>query len=520
MVNLIQIAFKRSSHNQLILLISTFSIILAWRVLYVHHGWVNDDFVLYHEAARLFSTGAFKEGFKLYGWPLYPLLLSLVQKLTGFNLVFSAQILTTIFFTITTFSFLKLIDILSNNKLAITSGALVLFSSSYIIGDVMPMLIRDPGFWAFFITSIILFIQFYRNSTVINGIYWQLTAILATLFRIEGITFLLLLPILSLFSKSLRIRSATSFVLKANSISIVISLIITTLLFTNPYLTIQDLGRLQEIFNFADQRLDNIIFELRNKSNLFSSVILKGHFDQYAALGLILSFIGIILLKCVFSIGLINVGLTGYFISKKSPYINHDSITILVLVAYIAFVNIIAIFFNTFLLSARYIVPLVIVFLIFSAISLALIVNELINHKSQNVYKKSILTFIILIMTYSTFNNIKTRDRSLNFEQDAVAFVKATKTPNDKIFFTTPRSRLYAEAEYSGREHANWRKAIENGDIYKYDYLMIYIRINEESKKEEQFLFKNLYGYKLAKEFFGSKNKKKVMIFKKIKNKT
>jgi hypothetical protein len=519
MFNLIKKTFKKCSHSQLILLFSIISIFLSWRLLYIHHGWVNDDFVLYHEAARLFSIGEYKEGFKLYGWPLYPLLLSTFHKLTGSNLIFSAQIITTIFFTISTFSFLKLIDIVSDNKLAITSGALTLFSSSYIVGDVLPMLIRDPGFWAFYISSIILFIKFYRNPTVINGIYWQLAAILATLFRIEGITFLLLLPIISLFDKSLRKRESIFFILKANSITITISLIAATILLTNPTLTIQDLGRLQEIFTFADKRLSHTFFELSNKSSLFAKIILKGHFDQYAAFGLTLSLLGILILKCVFSIGLINLGLSGYFFCRKPPSVNDDSIRILLLVAYLACINIITIFLSTFLLSARYIVPLVLVFLVFSAASFALIINESAKFKYKGIYKKSIVTLIILIMGYSLFNIIKTRDSRFNFEQDAVAYLKVNNTPNEKIFFTTPRSRLYAGAVYSGREHASWEHAIESGSIYKYDYLMIYMQVNEDTKKKELYLFNNLNDYELIKEFFGSRDKKKVMLFKKINNK-
>src|SRR3990167_6861059 len=124
--------------------------LLAWRIAYIQQGWVNDDSVLYFEVARLFSIGEWKQGFALYNWPLYPAIISLLHKTTGGDFQFIAQILNVLFFTLATYSFTQIIRLAGGNKLTMFCGVLLLFSTPYIVGNVLGMLLRDEGFWAFF----------------------------------------------------------------------------------------------------------------------------------------------------------------------------------------------------------------------------------------------------------------------------------------------------------------------------------------------------------------------------------
>ena len=79
-------------------LLTLSAILIAWRVMYIQQGWINDDSVLYFEVARLFAVGDYKAGLSYYNWPLYPALIAVLHLMTGYSLQFSAQLLNIVFF--------------------------------------------------------------------------------------------------------------------------------------------------------------------------------------------------------------------------------------------------------------------------------------------------------------------------------------------------------------------------------------------------------------------------------------
>ena len=99
-------------------------------------------------------------------------------------------------------------------------------------------------------------------------------------------------------------------------------------------------------------------------------------------------------------------------------------------------------------------------------------------------------------------------------------FIKMSKKgiPNSKVFFVTPRSRYFAGAPYAGRGHDYWdyaQKAIADGTIYQYDYLAINIDMDERFAARKKILYEQLPQYTISKEFYGLRNKKKMILFEK-----
>jgi hypothetical protein len=175
------------TESKLQVILTLLGMLIACIVMYIQHGWINDDSVLYFEMARLFSIGEWKQGVSLFSWPLYAALISAVHRATSLSLQTSAQLLNVVFFGLTTFSFTRLILLAGGKKTTMIYSALLLFSSAYIVGDVLPMLLRDQGFWAMFLTSLVYFIQYYREHKIRYALLWQIFAILALLFRIDGL---------------------------------------------------------------------------------------------------------------------------------------------------------------------------------------------------------------------------------------------------------------------------------------------------------------------------------------------
>lgn len=503
---------QRLSINQLIGLLSLISMLLAFQLHYIQLGAINNDFVLYHEAARLIAVGEWQSAFSLFGWPLYSLLIASLNTLTGLSLQTSAQILSVIFFGLATSCFLKIIHMLGGDSKAILSGALILFSSQYIVGDVLPMLVRDHGFWAFFLLSLVFFIRFYQSKNTKDALFWQLSIIIATLFRIEGITYLMLLPLLLLFSNHTSWGNRLGLLLKAQSINLAIAFSAGIAIATLESLSIDQFGRLKEIFSL------NLYQELTAKfiyrSEIMATSVLGNHLEEFAHEGLLLVFVSIIVTKIISTSGWISIGLAIMTFRKKWAELNPHARQVLMAGMSIALLNMLLIITKVFVLSGRYVAAFSFLVMIFAAFYMAHIWRYIVSDTKGTQYKKWIVVALLIIMGLSLVKNTLPKVDGSNFEQDAIAWLKQNSSVDGKTYFSTPRLRFYANHNFTDLDRDSWQtlsEAISNQSIFAYQRLVILIDELPEARTKE--LTEALSGYVIAKEFYSPKNKKKVVIF-------
>ena len=509
------------SDIQLQKLITVLGIAVACQVIYIQHGWINDDSVLYFEMARLFSLGEWKQGIALFNWPFYPALISIVRQLTHLSIQTSAQILNVIFFAITTYSFINLIRLAGGSKTTILCGAFLLLSSSYIVGDVLPMLLRDQGFWAMFLTSLVYFIQFYRHQKLSDAVLWQVCAILAVLFRIEAITFLVCLPFLLFQQHEFSAKQKVTHFLKINLISIFALIVIIGTLIIVPSVHLSDFGRLQEAVTIFPRMLTNIAQVFKAKANIMGEQVLGHYFADYGMMGVIVTLAGIVIVKVIELISWPVLGIFALSHANRhncmptSPMLQ-DTRIIFGWASALVLLNTCMIIASVFVLSGRYIIALGFILLIFAAFHLESLI-EIIRTKSMGKRWQKILFFILLaLLSFSAVKCLLPKPAGYTYEQDAIAYVKQLHAPNGKVFYVTPRSRYFAEAPYAGRGYDYWDytlKAIADGSIYQYDYLVINLNIDDKFPDRQKVLTEKLPQYTVAKEFYGYRNKKKIMLY-------
>jgi hypothetical protein len=463
------------TENQLHKLFTFLAVVIACQVIYIQHGWINDDSVLYFEVARLFSIGEWKQGLAMFSWSLYSALISAVHQLTQFEIQTSAQILNVLFFAITTYSFISLIRLAGGNKTTIVSGAFLLLSSSYIVGDVLPMLMRDQGFWAMFLTSLVYFIRFYRDKKLSKALLWQICALVAVLFRIEAITYLAIMPFMLLKQQEYTIKQRLKHFFQINLIPIFALAAIAGALIMLPSVHLSDFGRLQEAVMIFPRIFTDITQTFIAKANIMSNEVLGGFFDDYGLMGLIVSLAFIVIFKVI---SLIGWPVAGIFAlshlnrqnSMPAQAMQSDTIYILRWVALLALLNACVIIASVFVLSSRYIIALGFILLIFAAFHLAFLFEKIRDKQINKGWQKMLLYFLIVLISLFGIKNILPKRAGYNFEQDAVAYLKQQQVPNDKVFFVTPRSRYFAGAPYIGRNHEYWdvvQNAITDGSIYQ-----------------------------------------------------
>ena len=509
------------SDTQLHKLFTIISITIACQVIYIQHGWINDDSVLYFEMARLFSAGEWKQGSELFNWPFYPALISITSKLTHLSIQNSAQLLVVIFFSITTYSYIKLIKLAGGNKTTIICGAFLLLSSSYIVGDVLPMLLRDQGFWAMYLTSLVYFIKFYRTQKLGDALLWQAYAIFAVLFRIEAITFLVCLPLILFKAHDLSLKQKITHYLTLNLIPICLFVLILSILVFSPTVHLSDFGRLEDVALIFPRIMTEIAAKFSAKATIMGNQVLGDYFSDYGMLGIIVSLASILLIKVLGLIGWPLVGILALSrsncnVSQPINILQKDTRSIFCWTLTLSLLNAAVIIASVFVLSSRYIIAFGFIALILAAFQLSPLLEEIAKTSNKIFWKRLLLLLLFAVIAYSGVKNLLPKQAGYNFEQDAIAFIKAKNLANNEVFYVTPRSRYFAEAPYAGRGYEYWeytKKAIEDGSIYRYNYLVINLDIDDEFPARKKILNEKLSQYSVIKEFYGYRNKKKIMIY-------
>ncbi len=488
--------------------------LLAARVQYIQHGWINPDSVLYFESARLFALGNWQEAVKVFNWPLYSILIAATHKLTTLDIHTSAQLLSVIFFGITTASYLKLIELAGGATRVMLAGALILFSSHYLVGDVLEMLMRDQGFWAFYLTSLVFFIKFYKTKYYKDAFIWQISAILATLFRIEAISYLIFLPTILLLTQLETWKQRVSNFLKCNFLNITIGVVILSALLLHSDLTMSSFGRLREVF--TSNLYQELTQHLHEKSAIMAEQVLGKYLQDFAVQGLLLTFIYIMIAKAISSIGLINAGLSILAIKSRRSLMDEQVFQVLRAAAVIAIINMALIITKVFVLSGRYVLALSLILMIFASFYLASLFRYpqtvSVNEKKLKWLAIAIITF----MSLSLVKNILPKDKGYNYMQEAVAWVKENNPKQLPVFYSDPRMRYYANASYIGRWEGNWEyvtNAIKDNSIHNYQFLVIDHK--KENPETETYLKKFLPEYKEVYRSRNGKDKKSVAIYNK-----
>ncbi|MFO7761847.1 MAG: hypothetical protein ACQES8_02430 [Thermodesulfobacteriota bacterium] len=160
---------------------------------------INQDGILYIRVADQFLQGNWSQALDLYPWPFYSLVIAAVSKMTSLGLEASAYLITASCAAILTYVFISMIYELDRDKtvpFVIAAFVIVFFPE---LNETRAMIIRGHGYWSFYLLAILCFSRFYRLPRPSYAWGWNLSIIIATLFRIEGLVFLLLLPLTLLF---------------------------------------------------------------------------------------------------------------------------------------------------------------------------------------------------------------------------------------------------------------------------------------------------------------------------------
>ena len=154
-------------------------------VAYLQSDIINNDGILYIDVARAYVAGGIGDAFAAFNWPLYGILIGVTHQLTQLDYETSAHLLNALLMALACVAFVVTYREIDRDGTRMGIAA-VLILTLPILNDYRDFVIRDFGYWAFLLLSVSLFIRSTQKDSLTYAVLWQLTAMLAIAFRIEG----------------------------------------------------------------------------------------------------------------------------------------------------------------------------------------------------------------------------------------------------------------------------------------------------------------------------------------------
>jgi len=461
------------------------SLLLSVFVIY-SDDLINRDGILYIETAEAFLQGGLTSALDVYNWPFFSIFIAYTHQLTSFSFELSAYIINTLFFVFLTDTLVLLSHKTLPNKQQLLIAALVILCFS-TINEYRSYIIRDIGYWYFCCLILYRFIQFIEIPTLRNATIWQLVAVMATLFRIEAIVIVLLLPLYLTFN--FPIRSAAQSILKLNYIFI-LSLVIGSFYiigFTDSGITFNKLG---DLLAYID--INSLLESFNKKSEIIEHQVLNKFSASYSAFILSSGLIVMLFYKLTkaLTLGYLALYLFSWWKQKQiqlSPYTG--------LIIYFLLLNILiltAFMFKELFISKRYAIIAILSMLLLMLPRLTLLIN-----KSWSKRNKGIIVIIGLVLLVNFIDGIH-KSNSKHYVKNTAIWASKNLPANSEILtddeFINYYYRIHLLTEKNNLTRINIGSYNSAGKRYivskikalhyNYDYLiLVEKRRNEKLKK-------------------------------------
>lgn len=180
---------------------------------------INNDGILYVTAAREFAAGHWDAARNIYPWFAYPLLLGYGMALTGVDAWPLALILDSAASTLAVLLVLRCAWVTLPKRSVLISAALLLFGNLWF-NDLRATIVREHFFFLFMIGGFYCVIRDLQMPGLRYKVGFAVLTLVAALFRIEALGFLLLIPIVRAVAESSSYQMRAAFIAILITVSI------------------------------------------------------------------------------------------------------------------------------------------------------------------------------------------------------------------------------------------------------------------------------------------------------------
>lgn len=358
----------------------------------IRQAVINPDAICYLSSAQTMPQGI-SAAMNICGqahWPLYAALIHIVTKVTSLSYSDAAYVLNGAFSIISVLTFITIVKTLGGTKRTMWLAAAVILLS-HDFNSVREYIVRDHGFWAFYLLSILFLIRYTHVPQFYKALGWSFTLIAATLFRIEGAIFLLVLPfVVFVLPANLSFFKRLQMFFNLHVLSLCLGALGLSWVLTHPQ-QLDKLGRLPEIIQQFQQGFHLVITRYQQSQAAVATHVLNSNSARDAGIVLTLLLIVWYLSLLVRSLtwGYAALVIFAWWQQKKQVK------KFIVLIAYLL-VNVIitSIFLlERFFLSKRYLLALSLVLMLWVPFAM----DEVLRKSSVTRYRYFFLAIIVLI---------------------------------------------------------------------------------------------------------------------------
>ncbi len=472
---------------------------------------VNSDGILYLHTASLIQANHWQAAYSAYNWLFYSFLIANFSSITSLSLEYSAYSINAFFSATTCAAF-----VLITHEFGGKNKTILLFASLIILcfpnfNEYRNMVIRDHGYWAFYLLSCYFFIRAFKHPSPKVFIYLTSTLLIASLFRVEGVIFLItLIPILFFHHKPTHTKT----------IICIASLVIITLLAVLPFnntqkvSTLDGFTKIKQISQSIERPVNKIPTAIKITIEYINELSPQGFSENYAPAILSITVILILLTEVLSALSpLYAIALSFEFFRQKTmlgsplfkPWVYLISINLIVLCGFLI---------SSFFLSGRYPIALTLTLLT----PLPFLAFQ-VYQKTQSMRLSSRQKLIVQIIAFSfialSIDGLISTGASKGYLRDAGQWIGAlNKKPGASLFTNDQFVSFYANSQTSKRIHEptfdTVLRKIRTGELQKFDLLAIQL-----SRKEihEETVLLNALAVKPTKVFKNSRGDR-ILIFK------
>lgn len=386
----------------------------------------NADAFDYVRTAHIYLEQGLGAAFAHYPSATYPVLMGIVQQLSGMNLFLAGQFINGIFYALIVYAFISLaLEVRHTRRVAVLAALVILVFPT--LNEYRYYLIRDIGFIALMLLSALQLIRYSKCHASGHGVAYILLVLGAALFRAEALAYLPLTPLALLGGA----RPAWRAVLKLEA-AIVASASVALLGSLVSDLDVP--GTIQRILAVYWPFVRDAVLTFSGRDSPLSIAI----FGEYAAnfsgrytwLFMLTGLSAILFAKLFSGFGLPTLLILVYGVRQQRREFAHPNLRPVFAYALISLFILLAFLVLTRFISARYTMLLSLCILV----TLPLLLDKALIHLQRIEHKKlaqGILGFLLLFSTVDAHISFGASRDSL---QQASAWLAANTEPGDNVF--------------------------------------------------------------------------------------
>lgn len=242
-----------------------------------HLDVINPDAICYLLSAQQIGVHGLHAAMHTCGqasWPFYSALIYFLAKYTHLSYMHAAFVWNAIFSALSVLFFMLIVKELGGSARVITLAGIIILAS-HQFNSVREYIIRDHGYWACYLASCYCLLRFIRQQKWLWACLWSVSLVVATLFRIEGIIFLTLIPVLISFIPGFSAAQRIRHFCLLNIVSAILFLGVVASMMFVPHAQLTHVGRIAELTNDLQHSWQILLTHYQQVRTVFATQILK-----------------------------------------------------------------------------------------------------------------------------------------------------------------------------------------------------------------------------------------------------